>query len=392
MPLLLLLACQAPEPPPRAGAEGGEPPAEVEPDAPEDAGALTLFDTTRIRGVDLVFEMDDYRALAESTPESDLWVPGDVRITSDTEDIVVPDVGFAVKGQITFQQWPEKASLKMDFDRYVPGAEVYGVDRVALHNLSGDVSFLRESLAWYTFRGLGIPASRTAYVRLTDNGVDHFYPNNLYLLVEAHDGDFLERWFDDASGPMWEGDGDFAYPERLECDRGDCTDTTALLAVADAVEDAPDDTFVAEVGAYLDWDAFFRFWAAEAMVQQGDGYTGNLRNFRIYWEPTQGKFHLLPWSLDLTFYTPDALNTAWLSPLATRCMEVAECRDGFHAALLDVADDWEALDVPAELDRARDLLAAEGLMTQVAESEYVTIRAVAEGAPDAARAYVEAGE
>jgi len=48
------------------------------------------------------------------------------------------------------------------------------------------------------------------------------------------------------------------------------------------------------IDRYFDSEEFFRFWAAESLINLSDGYAGNLNNFYLYHNPTTGKFVFIP--------------------------------------------------------------------------------------------------
>ncbi len=387
MPLLALLfaACTDPATSPDPRPSDPDEPA----DPGQEPGDGTFFDRTHIGTIDLQLT-DAASATLASDEGSTTWVESRVELSLGGEPRVLDRVGLQVKGSSTFVAWPGKASLKMKLDEFVPGQDVDGVDRVALHNLVKDPSYLREAMAWWAFRELGSPGARATHVAVLDRGTTDWEPNNLYVVVEAINGDFLESWFEDPSGPMWESaGGGLDNSGGLYCDRGDCTDTSRLDALGDAIVNAPDDRFVEEVSAYLDWEAYLRFWAIEAMVQQNDGFSCTGGNFRVYWEPTRERFFLIPWSLDQTFGWEKGLAITEMNTLVSRCLAIGACRDDFHDELLAVADEWEAADAVGEIDRMQALLVANGFTDDVAAAEYQLVRAIVLDRPTTARAYVD---
>src|SRR5262249_28083628 len=97
-----------------------------------------------------------------------------------------------------------KRPFKLDFNRYVENQKLHGVSMVALGNHAADASFLRENLSYAIFRDAGVPAPRTAYVKLyltVDGKHDRKYLG-LYTMIEAVTKGFLRERFNTAEGML----------------------------------------------------------------------------------------------------------------------------------------------------------------------------------------------
>ncbi len=111
-----------------------------------------------------------------------------VRATARMDGVTYHDVGLRFSGNASYRSASDipKRSFKIDFDRFVAGQTFQKVKTLNLHNNSYDPECLREWLAYWTFRQLGVPAPRTAFavVYLTVDGLyDELYLG-LYNLVE----------------------------------------------------------------------------------------------------------------------------------------------------------------------------------------------------------------
>jgi hypothetical protein len=270
-------------------------------------------------------------------------------------DEVIADVGVKLKGEYSFRTIDEKPGLKLKFDEFVDRQTFRGLRRMVLNNLAQDPSFVAERVAYRVFREAGLAAPRANSARVRINGMDY----GVYANVEAEDKTFLARWFASNDGNLYEEDGsDWAIGSEsgfeLETNEatGDRSDLTRLFAAADA---ASGDSFLATAGEVLDMDAFLRFVAVEALVDQGDGYAYNRNNYRLYRDPARDRFYLLPWGMDQAFKPEWSGLISLYQPRAmfiTRCLATAPCRARFDQIVDEETARFAGLDLVADVDAA----------------------------------------
>ena len=97
-----------------------------------------------------------------------------------------------------------KTSFKVDLNKHVKGQKLAGVSTLNFHNNFSDVGWVNEVLAYRLFKDAGVPASRTAYVRLylTVDGLYNRRYVGLYSLVENVDGNFLQARYGTREGAL----------------------------------------------------------------------------------------------------------------------------------------------------------------------------------------------
>ena len=285
-----LAACSAPPsgalPDAAPLADAAAPDAGLDPDtAPDDL----LFAEDTLHDLDL--ELDD-EAMASLRAEPRAWACGALRFGHRRFPI-----GLRLKGSASFQTLDRKPALKIRFDGPCGGPHrFFGRTRLTLNNLVQDRTAVREQLGYAVFRLAGVPASRTGYARVTLNGRDY----GLYANVETVDRDMLAHHFADPGGPLYEGslqvDLEAADLDAYELDEGDDPERAELARLIARVE-AGDATVLFGPEPLIDLDAFVSFLAASAVTADWDGYW-KPNNYRIYFEPTGGRWYFLPWGLD----------------------------------------------------------------------------------------------
>ncbi len=319
--------------------------------------AASLFDLAVVHQVEITVDDEGVDALSHSPYE---YVVGEV--TYDGE--VLEDVGIRLKGRLgSFRPLTGKAAFLLDFNRYVEGGRFRGLKKLALNNMLNDAAQLHEVVAYPLYRDLGIPAPRTSYVWVRFNGEDY----GLYVQVEGMDDVFLDVSYDDPTGNLYEAEyilyADYSYTLLdfdhdtylfYELEEGVDMGHADLLAVADEVAASwGSETFHENVGAYVDWDHYLRFWVLESWLAQWDGYNHNSNNYLVYFDPVDGLADLLPWGHDWCFTDGRDWTAPW-TLLGSGCRASEACTATF---LDELEATCAAMDTDAVLDRI-DLAAA----------------------------------
>ncbi len=289
------------------GAGSAQPdatPADAAPDARAAPDYGRLFPTDRVIDVALDTSAADWAALMADPLNDALQIPATVTY----DGAVVTQVSLSTKGNSSRNSvramGSQRYSFKLDLDERVPGQRLFGVDKLNLHNSFKDPTLLRETIGYAMMQGAGVPASRTAFARLTING----QPWGLYVVVEQVEADFLRDRFgaadgellkpDQPSGPLTLRGATFAdYPGvEVKLDGGDPTHQRFLDLIA-----ALDHGTEAEVAAVLDVDRLLPWLAINTYLANLDSYAGSAHNYYLYLDPASARWILVPWDLNETF-------------------------------------------------------------------------------------------
>jgi hypothetical protein len=262
-----------------------------------------------------------------------------------------------------------KPKLRLDFNRYLPGGELGGLQSVQLNNAVQDCAFVREPMGYAIFAAAGRPAPRETWTRLLINGEDR----GQYYLLEDLDDRFLARWFDDPTGTLYDGSyveengnalslTDFSADRvhRFDQESGPDLGGADLVAVQLALDAWAAGTLtVADVGLYVDWPAWHRHLAIEEWVGHTDGYLLMPNNYWVTFDPLTGLASPLPWDTDQVFlHDWQWFTTTWHDPdgrLAALCFADADCTATHTQAVADVIAELDAVDWTPVLDRMEAL-------------------------------------
>ena len=264
------------------------------------------------------------------------WVPATFAWREAGADLGPPQpVAVRVKGRIgSYRDLNGKTAFKLDFSRFWPGGEFSGLDEMTLNNMVQDYNRVNEVLAYDLFRRMGVPVPRLSYVWLTVNGE----PFGLYLNLEALDGRWRARHFPSTLG-MFEGAyGEDLFPGtafRFDLDGGVEAARLALDALVMAVDEAPQEGFMASLEALVDWDEVLAMMATEVFIGHWDGYGPTRNNYFLHFDAS-GVLRLVPWGLDQTFGGALPLFDGQ-GLLLQGCVRDPECRTAWEDALGRVA-------------------------------------------------------
>lgn len=336
-----------------SGSVGDQPPKKVATDASSDETPQPdLYDPATIPEIELTLDAAAMAVL--SNPDiatKQTWVHGSFKMGT----ITFADVGVRRKGSATFRALPQKASLKVKFNKWVSGQKLYGLTELTLNNMLTNTTYIAERLAFHVFRSLGLPASRanTAHVKI--NGADY----GIYANIETPDKTFLARVFGAKAKTLYEvPDWGSAWvpgcEPGLEIDVADpnaapgtLPDATALFQAVQAASDA---NLIADVANHLHTTEWLRFSAAEAILGDWDGYAYGKFGSHNYFMAgdSDGKFSLIPWSVDSTLTDDEGVLDAATpldATLLTRCKLGATCWSAYMSEVQSVVTAFEALDL-----------------------------------------------
>jgi len=283
-----------------------------------------------------------------------------VEASMTIDGIWYPSVGLSLKGSGSYQAITGKSAFKVDLNDFGDtGAEFRGLDHLTFNNgVTWDPTWTHEYITYSLFREIGIPAPRVGWARISLNGADY----GLYMNVETHDHDWLELWFQDPEGDLWEGQGDFYSTTNvetyfhLECGAGD---VSRLEEVAGIIAGSATDLNVERLGQVIDLDEFMTYMAGESVTLHWDGYESP-NNYRMYFDPIRQKFWWIPTGVDYT-WSYNWSNDPWYGNgnVFEFCLKNEGCKALFDEKLVEVAGIANEMNLMATFQDLTDWLEPE---------------------------------
>jgi len=328
--------------------------------------ATDFYNPLKILRVDLELPQLTVDALNNRSTYK-IYQPGAVTMSVDGRTSGLLDMEIRLKGSTSISKLSETPSFKILFAKGPAGNGYLGLRRLTLNAMTQDGSKVHEYGAYALFNAMGLPASKTGWVRVYVNGVDR----GLYLNVEQPDENFMAKRFRDITQHIYEGvalrdlklgnaDGDNLTGAFL-ADYGwkvtpNKNDLTKLISVANFKDPA---NWYKGLESVLDRPGLIKFMATETFLGHWDGYTGPIINNYFIRSSTRGKFTFVPWGVDQTFgenrkttTVGDTFNTPllaktsthpWLTKAAargslyTKCISHIPCRNAYLTELKAVS-------------------------------------------------------
>jgi spore coat protein CotH len=288
-----------------------------------------------------------------------------VRADLQFDDRELKGIGVRIKGRLgSARSIDQKAALKLDFNAMGGTDQLDGLRALNLNNMVQDCSWVHERIGYGVYREMDVPAPRVGYARVTVDGQLF----GLYSIVEEYDRTFLKGWYEDSSGNLYDGDYklwpdgnytlldfDSSVQQWISLDSGTDVGLADIAAVTTALDGARANQVDAEVGPLVDLDHLARLWAVDAWIGHYDSYSYNINNYRIYFDPSDGKADLFPWDPDWAFYEATPVESP-AGRLARACKGDTACHERFTAALEEVTSRVAQSDLEDQLSTAAALI------------------------------------
>jgi spore coat protein CotH len=252
----------------------------------------------------------------ELLPRTPIYVPVDLTFDGET----FRHVGFRLKGNSslvnTWQRGTEKVPFRLNVDaleaRY-PDARnqtFFGFPNLGFSNNILDSSYLRAKVVTDVMRDAGLPAPKTAFMRVyLDRGAGPMYLG-LYTMIEIPDEPMLDTMFGSSAGNLYKPHGTGGrwtkfvaddFPKRTNQADEDWTDVQDAITV---LNDPTADRAVwrRRLEARFDVGAFLRWLALNTLVGNNDAYGGlSAHNYYLYGSPRhRDRLFWIPWDHDLS--------------------------------------------------------------------------------------------
>jgi spore coat protein H len=252
----------------------------------------------------------------ELLPRTPVYVPADVIFDGETFE----HVGFRLKGNSSLVNTWRAGSEKLPFRLNIDGLEsrfpesrdqtFFGFTNLSFSNHALDSSYLRAKVVTDLFHDAGLPAPRTAFVRVyLDRGAGPMYLG-LYTMIEVPDEPMLDRLFAADSGNLYKPHSTGGrwtifdkddFPKKTNEFDDDWTDIQGAIAALNASKQDRV-SWRSRLEARFDVGGFLRWLALNTLVANNDAYGGlSAHNYYLYGSPRhRDRLFWIPWDHDLS--------------------------------------------------------------------------------------------
>lgn len=255
----------------------------------------------------------------ELLPRTPVYVPANVTFDGET----FRHVGFRLKGNstllFTWRRGSDKLPFRLNFDGLEAEFPVsqdqtfFGFPNLAFTNNFLDPSYLRAKVVTDMFRDAGIPAARTAFMRVyLDRGTGFSYLG-MYTMSEVPDGPMLRAAFGSDEGNLYKPHGTGGrwtvfdpewFSKRTKQEAEDWTDIEDAIGVLNGSR-TDRARWRTRLEARIEVGLFLRWLALNTIIGNIDVYGGvSAHNYYLYSSPRhRDRFFWIPWDHDLAMPT-----------------------------------------------------------------------------------------
>jgi spore coat protein H len=322
----------------------------------------SVFDDSQVRRVDITLNKKNWEKMWEN-PEEKYQAQADAVVFGEE----LQDVGFRMRGQFSMRNSGDKKPWKIDIDAYIDGQEYKNLRQLMFLNSIGDPSLLKEKLAYEMMEFSGLPASHVSFVELwidiRDDTQDPIFWG-VYAMVERVDNKYIgNRFTKDAKGgnlykashaqrgPMdliYYGDtieeypiqnGQYAYGKMNNEDEADYSDIVELCRTINGTVNQSEADYIQTLEANINMDAFLRYLAVNAVIDNWDSYINTGNNFYLFNNPVSERFEWIPWDLtwgenpQAALFSGNEMGMMESAPLFERAMTIEKYRNTYTAYL-----------------------------------------------------------
>jgi hypothetical protein len=265
-------------------------------------------------------------AIIDSNPAAEQYVEGSLTFEGET----ISPVGIRYKGSVgafvgclTGTDWNSpsgykicpKLSMKVKINWNGADTKFYGLKKLQFHSQNLDDSQMRERLGYWLFRSMGVAAPRSVHARLIING--NF--SGLYALTEQIDGRFVKDNFENDEGNVYkeiwpvtsagQPESEQAFFNSLETNEDENPSVALMKTFANEIANSNSETIRDVILNRMNLEEIISYAVVDRAIRHDDGpfhwycSWGSCNNHNYYWyeDPTEEKFHLIPWDLDNAF-------------------------------------------------------------------------------------------
>lgn len=290
-----------------------------------------FYDPQMVQTIHLTMLESDRQRMLAALPKC-IYVPATFTWNGKT----IKQVGVRFKGNSSANpKQKHKRSYLIKFSKYEKSQRFLGMERISMDNGVQFGSLFSEPIITEILADLGQDIHRCNYAKLFLN--DQY--QGVYVNVERIDESFLERHFPGRTGGLWKNDtggpgGDLRFigddPKRYrqafepknkvaEADEA----LQELVTLIQRINRVPDREIQPTLERTLQLEPFLKTTAVMLLSGAFDQLTGwGPHNYYLYHEASVGKWHYLPWDLDVGFcevafgrvYVLEDWDAAWPAP------------------------------------------------------------------------------
>jgi hypothetical protein len=293
-------------------------------------GPHPLYCDTSLARIEIIASQSVWNGLQASSPTS---VEGsvNVRFRHGDIDVTVTNVGISARGNTSLNKYPR--SFNISFNSFVPGQDLFGIEKLNLNSEANDPSTARSKLSFDLHQAAGLPTPFANHVATVIIGPDNHRsgPDGVFFDAVLNNTQpvedvFIKQRFANSRGNLYKCTYTGAGPANLtykgptgssysglstyELKYQGSTDASFndLASFINLVNNTSSGSFPSAIRRNFEVDDFLKRLALDVLTSNWDGHWGNWNNFHLYRDPGTGKWNFIPYDQDNTF------SIRWITP------------------------------------------------------------------------------
>ena len=159
----------------------------------------TVLNDSSVLKIDIDINKDDWQWLLDNASDEE-YRSANITINDETfYNVGIRPKGNSSLSMVARDDTTDRFSFKIDFDQYVDGQTYHGIETLALNNMIGDTTYMKEYLSYDMYKFLGVKTPEYSFGNISINGENW----GLYLAIECIDERFLEKNYGTSEGNLY---------------------------------------------------------------------------------------------------------------------------------------------------------------------------------------------
>lgn len=161
-----------------------------------------LFDTDEIITVEIEMDEEEWNRMLKNATSEEYYVCNVIINGTRVNNVAIRPKGNTSLSAIAMDPDSDRYSLKLEFDHFVEGQTLFGLDKLILNNNYADATNMKEAIIYDMYQYIGADASLYNYAKVSVNG--EYW--GVYLALEAVEQSFMLRNYGTQDGELYKPD------------------------------------------------------------------------------------------------------------------------------------------------------------------------------------------
>lgn len=164
---------------------------------------VSAMDKTAVLEIQIVADEQDWAAMLENATAEEYIAATVIINGTKLENVGIRPKGNSSLSTVARDDTTDRYSFKIEFDHYVSGQTWLGLDKLAVNNMQGDASYMKEYLSYDILSYVGVAAPLYAFSNISVNGESWGF----YLAVETLEDSYARRVYGSDHGKLYKPEG-----------------------------------------------------------------------------------------------------------------------------------------------------------------------------------------